>query len=115
MPLKRAGETSAGVSHQYKRRTLCMGLDMYIYKKLYVQNWDHMRPEERHTITVKRGDGSTYPNHILDLSKINYVVSQAGYWRKANQIHSWFVNNVQNGTDDCGTYYVSQEQLQQLL
>jgi hypothetical protein len=92
-----------------------MGLDMYLYKRLYVQNWDHMRPEERHSITIKKGDGSDYPKRILDPSKITYIVSEAGYWRKANQIHNWFVNNVQNGTDDCSYYSVSREQLQQLL
>ena len=29
------------------------------------------------------------------------------YWRKANQIHNWMVNNVQSGNDDCGLYEVS--------
>lgn len=38
-----------------------------------------------------------------------------GYWRKANQIHNWFVENVQDGEDDCGCYEVSQEQLEGLL
>lgn len=36
-------------------------------------------------------------------------------WRKANQIHNWFVQNVQNGVDDCSAYEVSKEQLEQLL
>lgn len=40
---------------------------------------------------------------------------EIGYWRKANQIHNWFVENVQNGEDDCGTYAVSKEQLEKLL
>jgi len=40
---------------------------------------------------------------------------QVAYWRKANQIHKWFVDHVQNGKDDCGDYYVSREQLQLLL
>ena len=40
---------------------------------------------------------------------------KVGYWRKANQIHNWFVNNVQGGEDDCGTYIVSKEQLEELL
>jgi hypothetical protein len=40
---------------------------------------------------------------------------EVGYWRKANHIHYWFVKNVQNGTDDCGTYPVSREQLETLL
>ena len=26
---------------------------------------------------------------------------QAGYWRKANAIHDWFVKHVQDGEDDC--------------
>lgn len=26
------------------------------------------------------------------------------YWRKANQIHNWFVQNIQNGYDDCAEY-----------
>jgi len=37
------------------------------------------------------------------------------YWRKANAIHKWFVDNVQNGKDDCGTYEVNKEQLKSLL
>ena len=36
-------------------------------------------------------------------------------WRKANHIHKWFVDNVQNGNDDCDNYPVSIEQLQKLL
>lgn len=38
-----------------------------------------------------------------------------GDWWKANAIHKWFVDHVQNGEDDCGTYEVSKEQLEQLL
>ncbi len=37
------------------------------------------------------------------------------YWRKANAIHNWFVSHVQDGIDDCGSYYVKAEQLQELL
>ena len=40
---------------------------------------------------------------------------EVGYWRKANQIHNWFVKNVQDGIDDCGTYEVTEEQLVDLL
>lgn len=32
-------------------------------------------------------------------------------WRKANAIHKWFVDHVQNGNDDCGDYPVSVEEL----
>ena len=40
---------------------------------------------------------------------------QVGYWRKANQIHSWFVNHVQGGVDNCEEYRVTRDQLQLLL
>lgn len=37
-----------------------------------------------------------------------------GYWRKANHIHKWFVDNVQNGVDDCKTYPVKRTDIEQL-
>lgn len=37
------------------------------------------------------------------------------YWRKANMIHNWFVENVQNGKDDQEFYTVTIEQIHQLL
>lgn len=43
------------------------------------------------------------------------IIEEVGYWRKANQIHNWFVENVQDGEDDCGYYEVSAEQLKDLL
>lgn len=36
-------------------------------------------------------------------------------WRKANQIHHWFIENVQDGFDDCDQYLVEKEQLEELL
>lgn len=41
--------------------------------------------------------------------------NQVAYWRKANQIHNWFVKNVQGGNDDCGEYKVTVDQLESLL
>jgi hypothetical protein len=37
------------------------------------------------------------------------------YWRKANAIHQWFVDNVQDGKDDCDYYEVKKEQVEKLL
>ena len=38
------------------------------------------------------------------------------YWRKANQIHNWFVENVQNGEDDCRCHdEVTEDKLLTLL
>ena len=55
-----------------------------------------------------------------DLKKENKEVewnetSEIAYWRKANQVHKWFVDNVQNGVDDCGYYEVTIEKLQELV
>lgn len=85
-----------------------MGLDMYLNKHLYVQNWDFMEPKDKHTITVKKGGKERTD---IDTSKIKYLIMETGYWRKANAIHQWFVINCQDGNDDCGTHYVSREQL----
>ena len=43
------------------------------------------------------------------------IFEEVGYWRKANAIHKWFVENVQNDVDDCGYYEVSKENLEELL
>lgn len=50
----------------------------------------------------------------LDMYLMDDAGNEIAYWRKANQIHKWFVDNVQNGVDDCGKYEVSTEQLQKL-
>ena len=41
--------------------------------------------------------------------------TEVGYWRKANAIHRWFVENVQDGNDDQKEYRVSEEQMKRLL
>lgn len=37
------------------------------------------------------------------------------YWRKANQIHNWFVTNVQNGVDNCEPHPVTEQDIVKLL
>lgn len=37
-----------------------------------------------------------------------------GLWRKSNAVHNWFVQNVQEGEDDCRQYVVTLEHLQEL-
>lgn len=44
------------------------------------------------------------------------IAEQVGYWRKANHIHNWFVQNVQDGEDDCEYHReVTKEYLEMLL
>ncbi len=89
-----------------------MGLDMYLSKKTYVKQWDHQSPEEQYEVVVTKGGK---PVDSIKPNRVSYVVEEAGYWRKANQIHRWFVENVQHGEDNCGEYYVGSEKLAELL
>lgn len=88
-----------------------MGLDMYLTKKHYVKNWEHSK--EKFQVTVKK-DGKIIK--AIKPERISYIIEEVGYWRKANAIHQWFVDNVQSGDDDnAGEHYVSRENLKELL
>ena len=50
----------------------------------------------------------------LDMSLSDQNGKQVLYWRKANHIHNWFVQNVQNGEDRCQEAPVTAEQLAEL-
>jgi hypothetical protein len=54
---------------------------------------------------------------VLPRKELPTVEVEVGvaYWRKANAIHQWFVNNCQDGNDDCRPAYVSREKLAELL
>jgi len=86
-----------------------MGLDMYLTRKVYVHNYDN-DPKKGYYVTVTK-DGKPCG---IESAKITYVEEEIGYWRKANAIHKWFVDNVQGGKDDCGTYYLNADKLKQL-
>lgn len=88
-----------------------MGLDMYLEKRTYVRQWEHQTPEEQYNVEVTKGGEPVK----IDPKRVTYVIEEIGYWRKQNQIHQWFVENVQNGVDNCGEYCVSKGQLEDLL
>ena len=93
-----------------------MGLDMYLYKRTYIGN-NYRDLEHQITITIPKDEGSALYKGaaaLIDSSKINEIQESAAYWRKANAIHHWFVNNVQDGEDDCRDYWVPIEKLQEL-
>ena len=89
-----------------------MGLDSYLYKKNYVRQGEWVKPEYRTEVEVKTG-GEV--DKTIKPERIRYIVEEVAYWRKANQIHNWFVTNVQNGVDECQSSYVSREKLEELL
>ncbi len=87
-----------------------MGLDMYLKKKIYVgAKYEHRNVTGRVSLKI---DGKPLK---VNQKKVSEIVEEVGYWRKANQIHNWFVKNVQDGEDDCGEYSVSIDQLEELL
>jgi len=79
-----------------------MGLDMYLKGKVFL---DYNSPEREDIAKMLEIDG-------FDVSA---VTVELGYWRKANHIHKWFVDNVQNGVDNCGEYLVTKQDLETLL
>ena len=83
-----------------------MGLDMYLSRKKYVgANYEHRKVKGE--IHINIGE-----KHLpVDFNKVTYIEEEVGYWRKANQIHKWFVDNVQDGEDNCELHYVSLESL----
>lgn len=93
-----------------------MGLDMY----LYLRKTDYKSKSEFRNTEIK----NLYPTELKDfekdilernfasVSKETYY--QIGYWRKANAIHKWFVDNCGDGEDNCQQIYVSTEQLKEL-
>lgn len=89
-----------------------MGLDMHLEKRIYIKNWDSTPKGERYSLSLKRGGKKL---EGFEPEKVKYIIEEVGYWRKANAIHKWMVENVQGGNDDCGSYQVSRESLQQLL
>ena len=85
-----------------------MGLDMYLEKR--VRLYRLQDKEWKKDIRLFSDD---QPKVYKKLES-PWLSFEVGYWRKANQIHHWFVENVQDGEDDCKEYRVTIDQLRQL-
>ena len=85
-----------------------MGLDMYLEAKLYLSKYSG---DKELFEKVYELEPYKYTENVKSVS-LEFPV---GYWRKANWIHKWFVDNVQGGDDDCGSYTVSLPELKQLM
>ena len=91
-----------------------MGLDMYLRANTYTSNNDYYQKNPELFDEVLQNLELT-PDE-LNAEMLNMTISiPVVYWRKENAIHNWFVKNVQNHNDDCGKYYVSREQLIELI
>lgn len=89
-----------------------MGLDMYLYFRKYdsilrcdSKDIDGFYPPELDVFAREH-----FKRNFLSKTT-DY---QIGYWRKANAIHKWIVDNCADGIDECQTIYVYDVQLKDL-
>lgn len=98
-----------------------MGLDMYLYVDEYVsrKHWDKRddngepvdNPQFETIASVLRST-----KHIQEESWTGLSIQvPVGYWRKANAIHGWIVNNCADGVDECQEITLHREALEDLL
>ena len=102
-----------------------MGLDMYLSAKKHLSKINYKVLQENNELDYNSPE-AVYPefNNLMQLTQLTDVATDmygasvevtCAYWRKANQIHSWFVREIQGGEDNCGEYYVSSDKLIELL
>jgi len=90
-----------------------MGLDQYLTAKKYVTKFDYHIDGDA-SITQEFQD--LLPMDTPDITRygqfagitIEYPV---GYWRKANAVHNFFVQEVGEAVDDCREMYVHRDVL----
>ena len=94
-----------------------MGLDSYIYLKHHEY---HFKMEESEH---KDWEDTFYPPEMGKLGEVlkargtfsKTTSYEVAYWRKANAIHKWFVDNCGGGEDECQQMWVSAEKLELLI
>lgn len=90
-----------------------MGLDMYLYASKYVSSNDAFEKDSptRFAEIIKAVGAEGFPKSEYRSATVDI---QVGYWRKANAIHDWFVQNCQGGEDRCQKVNVSRDSLIEL-
>jgi len=92
-----------------------MGLDQYLSASEYISRYDYTDDLERSenklfSDLVAQFGVDPDPSGFAGLS-IDFPM---GYWRKSNQIHNWFVENLADGVDECQKIFVNRESLENL-
>ncbi|MGJ9384349.1 hypothetical protein [Salipaludibacillus sp. CF4.18] len=101
-----------------------MGLDMYLFSLARIEGMDYV---EIHSVNMRLRELEEKQNDIYQKVKPHIkhfeefdmswksLMEEVAYWRKANQIHNWFVENIRNGEDDpCFTEIVTKQNLEDL-
>ena len=85
-----------------------MGLDMYLTTKKYIYGYEIGMNKDKYDKIVALCE---FSDIVSEDSPFLTITATVGYWRKANQIHAWFVENCQGGNDDCEECYVDNDKL----
>lgn len=97
-----------------------MGLDMYLYKakkqkgKTFEEVME-IRNLYNNGALAEEEKMKLLPYLFEDKYSDKYLLKNIYYWRKANAIHNWFVENIQCGNDDQDCYRVEKRDLEVLL
>jgi hypothetical protein len=86
-----------------------MGLDMYLTAEKFLFSLDPEESAVNVQVVKASGIGDLVTSEFSSLIRLPLI-----YWRKSNAIHKWFVDNVQDGDDDYGIYYVSWDHVEEL-
>lgn len=89
-----------------------MGLDMYLSAKRYMSKYFDPADSDKIKQVNEIFGFEGLEDEDYNAQEVTFRV---GYWRKANAIHKWFVDNCQGGVDECQETYISREQLQALI
>lgn len=89
-----------------------MGLDMSLTKTTRVMNYDFQNADTKFSIEVKKGG---VPFTAIKPERVSRITEEIMYWRKANQIHKFFVDEVQGGNDNCRESWVPRGTLKKLV
>lgn len=94
-----------------------MGLDMFLEKcNRKVWGYRDIDIEEiKDTKPTLYAELKPYVKERGKYYKWESLFEEVGYWRKATTIHNWFVLNVQDGIDDCDSYEVPKDKIEELL
>ncbi len=91
-----------------------MGLDMYLSVVKDVSGYKHRDVVEQAEYVKVLDSMDLSDVDVCDDVPSAKVTLTVAYWRKSNAIHKWFVENCQDGVDECQSSYVERKQLQEL-
>lgn len=93
-----------------------MGLDMYLSARKFIAGGGYglEKQQQQYDIFTTAAGLTADVIEKLPATRSAHLEIEVGYWRKAHELHDWFVSTVQDGNDNCAPYYVSRENLEEL-